>query len=245
VALVMGAVAVLGANVSALLPQGALEMLHQSRLQGPTLEQLRLQVADLREQTVALKRENGVLAARFALNEQQGSDVLRRVGALEISVPKLLESIPPGALIDRSSVTAGINTDGDAMVYEAEGGTVVVRQQPMSEAAPPEHAQPLPDLPQASAVAAIAPPTQRPHGVAIGPAVNEGDASAAWEDLTLKLGPVLFGLSPVVAGEGDSKRIVVGPITELAEATALCQRLERVAIACTPQPYVGTALVQE
>ncbi|MFD2649750.1 SPOR domain-containing protein [Devosia albogilva] len=242
VALVMGAVAVLGANVSALLPQDTLASLHKSRLQGPTLEQLRGQVAELREQTVVLKRENSVLAARFALNEQQGSDVLRRVGALEVSMPKLLEAVPDSVLIDRSNVTAGIGQE-PATVYPAEGGTVVVRQRPMPQASVPQNAQPLPALP--AEVAALPPPNDRPHGVAIGPSVTAEEAAATWQDLTLKLGPVLFGLSPALAGEGERQRIVVGPIAELAEASALCQRLERVAIACTPQPYDGVPLAVE
>jgi len=238
----MGAVAVIGANVSAPLPHSTLDLLHKSRLQGPTLEQLRIQVAELREQTVALKREKGVLAARFALNEQQGSDVLRRVGALEVSVPQLLEAVPDSVLIDRSNVTAAIGRE-PAMVYEAEGGTVVVRQRPMAEASPPQATQPLPEPP--TEVAALVPPDQTPHGVAIGPAVSAAEALATWQDLSLKLGPVLFGLSPVLAGEGERQRIVVGPVAELGEASALCQRLERVAITCTPQPYAGAPLAVE
>ena len=244
VALVMGATAVLGANVSALLPHGTLDMLHQSRLEGPTLEQLRRQVAELREQTLALKRENGLLAARFALNEQQGGDVLRRVGALEISIPRLLEVVPDTTLIDRNNLTAAIS-DGDATVFEAEGGTVMVRQRPMPQVAAQPVPQPLPDLPQAAEAAAVVSPRDASHGVAIGPPVTSSQVVATWEDLTLKLGPVLFGLAPLVDGEGDRQRIVVGPIAQMADATALCQRLESVAIACTPQSYDGLPLAVE
>ena len=60
----------------------------------------------------------------------------------------------------------------------------------------------------------------------------------------MKLGPLLFGLSPLLVDEAnsDNKRIVVGPITELSEATALCSRLERISISCLPMPFVGTPL---
>jgi hypothetical protein len=60
----------------------------------------------------------------------------------------------------------------------------------------------------------------------------------------MKLGPLLFGLSPRLADEADSanKRIIVGPLNQLSEATALCGRLERVSISCMPMPFTGTPL---
>lgn len=239
VALVVGGIAVLGANISALVPQSVLAGLHRSRLDAPTLDQLRVQVAELREQSVQLKRENGVLAARFALEEQQGNEITRRVGALEVSLPKLLEALPDGgAHIDRSNVTAAIG-EGQALVYDADGGSVLVRQQPMLEAQPAP-SQPLPALPQT----ALAMPDEAAFGIAIGPSISFDQAPAAWDDLSRKLGPLLFGLAPLLVDEanGDDKRIVVGPITELAEATALCVRLERVAVSCMPMPFTGTPL---
>ena len=57
-------------------------------------------------------------------------------------------------------------------------------------------------------------------------------------------GPLLFGLTPHVVADGDTgnQRIMVGPLSQLAEATALCERLERVSIACMPGPFGGTPL---
>lgn len=244
VALVFGGIAVLGANVSALIPQSLLAGLHKSRLDGPTLDQLRTQVADLREQTIQLRRDNSVLAARFALEEQNGNEVRRRVGALEVSLPKIIESIPGTAEIDRTNLTAAIPL-GETVVYQAEGGSIMVRQQPLPDARPAAQVpdQPLPELP-AGQTAALGAPNGSAYGLAIGPGVAAEQAPAAWADLSLKLGPLLFGMAPLLVEQanGDQMHIVAGPIDELSEATALCSRMERVSIACTPVPFTGTPL---
>ena len=242
VALVLSGIAVMGANVSALMPQGLLAGLHKTRLEGASLDQLRLQVAELREEQIRLKRENGVLTARFALEEQQGNEVIRRVGALEVSLPRLLEALPDDANIDRNSLTAAIGTD-QALVYEAEGGSVMVRQQPMAEAQPaPAGEQPLPEPVQQTA--AIPVPNEALFGIALGPAIPFDQAPEAWRDISMKLGPLLFGLAPLLVEEAssDNQRIVVGPITQLSEATALCARLERLSVSCLPMPFTGTPL---
>jgi hypothetical protein len=71
------------------------------------------------------------------------------------------------------------------------------------------------------------------------------DAPAVWDDLSIKLGPLLVGLEPLLADEPETveKRIVVGPLAERSEATALCQRLERVSISCLPVPFDGKPLM--
>ncbi len=240
VALVLSGIAVMGANVSALMPQGVLAGLHKTRIEGASLEQLRVQVSDLRDEQIRLKRENGVLSARFSLDEQKGNEITRRVGALEVSLPVLLESLPDSANIDRSNLTAAIGKD-PALVYEADGGSVVVRQQPMAEALPAPGAQPLPEP---VAVASIPVPNEAAFGVAIGPAMTFEQAPETWRDLTMKLGPLLFGLAPLLVDEAnsDNQRIIVGPINQLSEATALCARLERLSVSCLPMPFTGTPL---
>lgn len=242
VALVLGGIAVMGSNVSALVPQTVLAGLHKTRLEGASLEQLRQQVAELREETVKLRRDNGVLTARFALDEQQGNEVTRRVGALEVSLPRLLEALPDGAQIDRSNLTAAIGTDA-ALVYETAGGSVKIRQQPMAAAQPAAgSAQPLPE--PLTQLAALPVPDAAAYGITLGTAITAEQAPQAWRDLNMKLGPLLFGLAPLVADVADSgdKRIVVGPINRLSEATALCARLERISVACLPTPFTGTPL---
>ena len=241
VALVLSGIAVMGANVSALVPQGMLAGLHKTRIEGASIEQLRAQVSELREEQIRLRRETSVLTARFSLDEQRGNEITRRVGALEVSLPVLLESLPDGANIDRSNLTAAIGTD-PALVYDADGGSVVVRQQPMAEAQPLAGAQPLPA--PVEQVAAIPVPNEAVYGVALGPAVAFDQAPDAWRDLTMKLGPLLFGLAPLLVEEAnsDNKRLVVGPINQLSEATALCARLERLSVSCLPMPFTGTPL---
>jgi len=244
VALACAGLAVFGANVSALVPQGMLAGLHKTRLEGPSLDSLRQQVADLREQTVRLRRENELLVSRFALQERAGNEIVRRVGALEVSVPRLLEALPAGAEIDRSSLTASIGGNG-TLSFDADGGSVVVRQTPMPQAAAGDPVtQPLPPPVEAAPLVAAATPNEDAYGIAIGPAIAFEQAQAQWSDLTLKLGPLLFGLSPLLVDEtnGEGKRIVVGPISALAEATALCRRLEGISIACMPMPFTGEPL---
>ncbi|MGV8954343.1 MAG: hypothetical protein ACOH2M_24820 [Cypionkella sp.] len=240
VALVCGALAVFGANISALVPQGVLAGLHKTRIEGATIDQLRSDVQDLNEQTVALQRDNATLLNRFALQEQSGGEVVRRVGALEVSLPKLIEALPGTAEIDRSSLTSSIG-EGETLTYDADGGSVAVRQRPL-QLGPNAVDQPMPEL--VSNTSSLALPNESAFGIAVGPGVTFDNAPAAWKDLSLKLGPLLFGLSPLLLdeAESDNKRIVVGPITKLTEATALCARLERVSISCMPMPFSGTPL---
>jgi len=239
VALVFCAIAVVGSNISAVIPSSVLGELHKTRIEGASVDQLRLQVADLREQTMQLKRDNTVLTTRFALEEQQGNDIQKRVGALEVSLPRLMETVSDSAPVDRGALTASI---GEALIYDADGGSVMVRRQPMAEAAPA--AGPPQPLPAPVKTASVAVPNEVAFGVALGSSVPFDEAAQVWNDWSMKLGPLLFGLSPLLADEANSedKRIVVGPIAELSEATALCTRLERVSIPCLPMPFTGTPL---
>ncbi len=235
VALVCGGLAVLGANISALVPQSVLAGLHTTRLEGASVEQLRRQVADLREEARRLDQSNKQLEARLGLEEQEGNEVVRRVGALEVTVPRLLEVIPPGAAIDTTTLTSSIGAD-DAVEIEAEGGTVRVTQRPMPGVASAPADQPIPQ-PVAST------PESADYGIAIGPAIADTQAPAAWRDLNVKLGPLLFGLAPLIGARDDGTRqIVAGPVVELAEATELCARFEQISVPCTPVPYTGTPL---
>lgn len=246
VALVCAALAVFGSNISLLVPQSVLGGLHQPRVAGASIETLRQQVSELREETNRLKRENELLVSRFAMQERSGNEITRRVGALEVTVPNLLESLPYGVGVDRSTFTASIGAN-ETLTFDAEGGSVAVRQSAIPQAAPtapiPETTpQPLPAI--VAPQTAMALPNENAYGIAVGAAVPFEQTPALWDDLTLKLGPLLFGLSPLLVDEanGDDKRIVVGPIAALDEARALCQRFERVSIACIPMPYTGTPL---
>jgi hypothetical protein len=244
VALVSVALAVFGSNVALLVPQSIIGGLHQPRIAGASIETLRQQVSDLRQDTTRLKRENELLVSRFSMQERSGNDITRRVGALETTVPQILENLPNGPLVDRSTVTASIG-ENQTLTFDADGGSVSVRQSALPQAsASADVNQPLPALVPTQPASAMAMPNENAYGIAVGAAVPFEQTPALWSDLTLKLGPLLFGLSPLVVdvANGDDKRIVVGPIEQLAEARALCERFERVSIACMPMPFSGTPL---
>jgi hypothetical protein len=237
-ALVCVGLAVFSSNASLFVPQNIIASLHQPRTSGATIETLRREVSTLRNDTIRLQRENEQLLSRFSLQEQSGSDIVRRVGALEVTVPNMLEIPAQIALVDTDNTTASIGL-GEAVSFEAEGGSVSVRQSVMPQSLP---IQPLPApvLPQT----ALATPNENAYGIAIGAAVAFERAPGLWNDLSLKLGPLLFGMSPLLVDEAnsDNKRIIVGPIEALADARQLCERFERISIACMPMPYDGTPL---
>jgi hypothetical protein len=240
VALFCGALAVLSANVSALLPPDILAGLHKTRIQGSSIEQLRADMVGLNMQSVRMRQENKTLLTRFALQEQAGNATLQRIGALEASMPKLIEALSTTAEIDRSALTAAIG-DGETLNYAADGGTVSVRFQPLQPLITGTN-QPLPQA--LDRAPALAVPDESAFGIAIGPSVSSDNAAATWSELSRKLGPLLFGLSPLLLDETSSEqqRLVLGPIAQLGAATALCARLERVSIACSPMPFTGAPL---
>lgn len=237
-ALVSLGLAVLSANVSALLPSATLSTLHATRLDGMSLEQLRTMVADLQQDAVALQRENSELVARFSLNEDAGYDATRRIGALEATLPHLLETLAeaePG--IDRYLTTASTGAPQEE-TRDADGGVVKVVQTPIQM--PPV----LATAPARAETAAFSPNGEGRFGMAVGPSLAPGQASAAWDDLSRTLGPTILGFTPLLADEagGASQRIVLGPAADLAEATAVCGRLERASVPCEPMPYGGAPL---
>jgi len=230
--------AVFSSNASLFVPQNIIASLHQPRTSGATIETLRREVSTLRTDIIRLQRENEQLLSRFSLQEQSGSDIVRRVGALEVTVPNMLEIPAQIALVDTDNTTASIGL-GEAVSFETEGGSVSVRQSVLPQSLP---IQPLPApvLPQT----ALATPNENAYGIAIGASVAFEQAPGLWNDLSLKLGPLLFGMSPLLVDEAnsDNKRIIVGPIEALADARQLCERFERISIACMPMPYDGTPL---
>ena len=233
IALVCSALAVLAANVSALLPASVLNNLHKSRLGGASLEQLRDDVARLNAETIGLRRDNGTLLNRFALQEQAGRQTVQRVGALEVSVPNLLEALPAGAVVDRSAVTASV---GDELLEAAEGGSVRIRRTPLPALPDAAGSQALPK--------ALGEAQDLAFGVALGDPVDVAEAGAAWRELEGKVGPLLLGLAPLLEPQTGNAgaRLIAGPMIDENEAAALCARLAPVAIACSPAPYRGTAL---
>jgi hypothetical protein len=225
------------ANISALIPADVLGALHASRLEGGTMNQLRAQVAEIRSESDRLRRENNLLLQRFLLAEEARGEVARRVGALEISLPRLTERIPERAPID-DAVTASI-IDGKALNFEAEGGSVSVTHKPLVVI------QPSAATPAALQTRQIAnPPDGSQFGVALGFPVTEGESDVLWQELMAQVGTLLIGLWPVTADAetGDGKLVIAGPIASQSQAAELCGRLDRAGIPCEPMPFKGTPL---
>lgn len=232
VALVSGAFAVMSANVSALAPAPLLAALHQTRLEGASIDQLRMEVSDLRREAQRLTRVNEQLTSRFDLAEEAGHNTTRRVGALESTLPQLVESQLASLPVDRDLTTASIGAAG--VNYPAEGGSVTIRHQPLAAPSQPE---PVPLVEQQAAL-------DKAYGLALGSSIAAEAAPEAWRDLSMKLGPLLFGLTPHLAdtSDGEAKRILAGPIPQLSEASAICARLERLQVSCQPVPFTGEPL---
>ncbi|HHY50670.1 MAG TPA: SPOR domain-containing protein, partial [Alphaproteobacteria bacterium] len=154
---------------------------------------------------------------------------------LEVSLPKIVERLPETAAIDNSA-TASI-TDGQAVTYETEGGSVTVEQKPLLAIRPgnPTHTAATAEPPRADGSS---------FGVAVGFPFAPEEAEAEWQDLVAKVGTLLIGLEPVLTApeEGEGVVIVAGPIPTEAQAAALCGRLDHVGIPCAPAPFRGEPL---
>jgi len=242
--------AIISASVSGLVPDNVLAGLHASRLQGANINQMRTEIANIEDEQSRLRQSNNQLSARFSMAEQSAGVVTRRVGALEISVPKLLEALPPGADIDRTTITGAIGTpttpSGKTVSFDADGGTVSVTQKPLpsSVTSPPIDApgQAMPSMP--SDAVPTATPDPAAFGVALGEPVDAGGAKAQWQTLSAKVGTLLLGLAPLVASDPGTPgtRLVAGPLSGLVQAQSLCTNFERVGINCAPVPFMGNPL---
>lgn len=239
------AVAVLGANISGIVPPGAFAALHASRLDGGTLNQLRGQVATLEEEAARMRRENNQLLQRFAMNEDAAGAVTRRVGALEVSVPRMLEEqrvalASPQAIDPTATGSIG---GGKVLTFEVEGGSVAVQQKPLSPSGEPRFAVvPLDNsIPAEIQRIATADPAQPMLGVALGFPVEATDAEAAWQDLLARAGDVLGGLTPLLSepDAAGARRILAGPATDSFAAQELCSRLDALGTPCEPAPFTG------
>ena len=227
----------LSANLSALVPASVLGALHASRLEGGTINQLRSQVAELEQESQRMRRENNLLLQRFTMAEQASGEVTRRVGALEVTVPQLLDRTVGGPQIDQS-MTGSIG-EGEVLSFEAEGGSVSVQQKPL--VVPAQQGLREDSSTQAEQPAVV---MADAYGLALGFPVEAEDAEAQWQSLTAKVGTLLIGMAPLLAPVDGStgQQIVAGPLGSRSEAEELCGRMDRVGIPCVPASYEGKVL---
>ena len=232
-------VAIVGGNVSALLPDSALGGLHTSRLDRANVTQLRGEVATLNSDTTRLRQENLVLLQRLLLAEQSSVEASRRLGALEGTMPQILDALAarPAAPALDPTTTASTGA-APTTSFEVPGGSVSYRTAPIPGDGP------LAAMPAMPAELQAAIPDPSAFGVALGPPIDAPEGDAAWQSFNQRVGPLLLGLAPLLANvEGSSgKRLVAGPIDSEAEARQLCGRLTRVGIACSSVKFVGTPL---
>jgi hypothetical protein len=220
------------------VPPSVHAALHASRLDGSTLNQLRSQVAALETESARIKRENNQLLARFNLNEDSTTAITKRVGALEVSLPKLVEQ--QLSAIQPLDPTATGSID-QPITFEADGGTVEVRQRPLLPGTPEVTFK---SVPHAEAMPAELAPDGSAVGIALGFPIVPDEAEARWQALLAEAGTMLIGLSPVLAtADGTANKLIVaGPITDKASALDLCKRLDSQGIPCEPLPYAGEPL---
>ncbi|WP_157970049.1 hypothetical protein [Pelagibacterium sediminicola] len=229
-AMVCGAIAIVSVNLGALVPENIVSALHASRLEGGNVNQLRTGMAEVRAENLRLTRDTRALLSRFNLLDDDSGEVIRRLAAVERSLPLLIESLPLDADIDRSLLTASIAATSPE-VYEADGGIIIVRQSALFEdvdASGPGD-QPMP------------PPLGDGYGVALGNEVLRQSVSMRRSEILTRSGPMLNELAFVMGetNELDKARIIAGPLADYEAAHILCEPLTAMGIACEPVPFVG------
>ena len=233
-------VAMVSANVSALIPDNILGGLHASRLDGANLNQLRGQVSAILAQATELKQENTVLVQRFNINEQANGEVTRRVGSLELTLPRILESLNNGQGVDNGAVTA--STGAGVTTFTTDGGSVSYTTTPLTGGQAPADVQKQQAMPRALITDVT--PDPGSFGIALGPPIDENEADSAWQSMNTKVGTLLMGLGPILGHVegGSGRRLVAGPISSEADARELCGRMAKVGIACASVPFIGDPL---
>ncbi len=250
-ALISGALAILGANLPSLLPAEFITGLQSTRLDGGNLNQLRNQVAQLKTESIILRNSYAQLSSQMTLAEQGRGQVTQRVGALESSIPVILQAVPPGVGIDSSISTASIG-NGDSETYLVDGGSVTIKNSsldPSNKSEPTLQQFEMPAaLNQSSIDQSVSENEKKPEmvsssefGIAIGNKTTQTDAFIAWQEVEKKVGTLLIGLEPILSSNNGAteQNLIAGPVNSYAEAEQLCTRLVRVGIACLPVPYAG------
>lgn len=254
-AIVACGIAVTAASLPALLPPQVFSALHTSRMNGANVNALRAELAALEAEAIKLRNETGQMATRLGLAEDNRGDLLQRVGALENTLPLLMEQIPPGQALDTTIITSA--TGNSEPATPIEGGSVEISrtplfpQQDMIEAPEAELAPgPLEeeDAAEVPVLMTEAPDLERvsseQYGIAVGGTVTVNDAYVSWLDLRSKVGALLIGLEPILSSGNTGYHIVAGPVERIARAEELCAYVERAGLQCLPVPYAGYRMPQ-
>jgi len=250
-------IAVSAGALSAILPSQVFTALHASVLRGADVNNLTSTVSALADEASALKVDNAELVTRLRLAEKDRTAILKRVGALENTLPVLVEQIPPNTAVDASILTSSV--DKTATSATIPGGSVEYSQAPLYPEDAPE-TQEEPEMPPPAVTEEPAKPAQPAgsgldaekvglvavetdeYGLAMGGTVTVMDAYVTWLDFRNKVGALLIGLDPILTGQDGSYHIVAGPIDRIARAEELCGYIQKAGLQCLPVPYSGYKL---
>jgi hypothetical protein len=244
IALSAWALAVLAANLGSLVPPPVYAALHASRADGGTVNQLRASVQTLEAESGRLRVQNTQLSQRLSLSEDSAMDLLKRVAAVEGSLPRIVETQSRLSGNVDGTLTSAI--DGRTVqTFEAEGGSVAVETVPMVLAAPKAQGNlPMP-APLTAAAADPTPADGSATGLALDGFLLPNEAMAHWVNLQGSVGTMLVGLTPLLS-DPDAKgriRIIAGPVMDASVAGDLCKRLGQRNVSCEAVPYKGMRLV--
>ena len=235
-ALAVGAVSILTINIAGLMPRETLEGLHLSRLEHTSLSRLEIQLAALESETDRAHGENERLTVALQTSERNRAAVAAELTQLEDSLPAITEAATPAPGIDASSVTAAIGTDQLEAID-------LFSPEPLGTLPEPAKAVAEPEIPVTQGLK-TADITGNGTALAIGPRIDPRDAYLTWIDMNNRIGPLIKGLQPRLAGDAADplQRLIAGPITDPARAEELCVSIRRIGLACTPTPFEGRVL---
>ncbi len=251
VAIVASGLAVATSSLPALLPAQVFTFFHASWMDGADINSLRAELATLSSETAALKLDTTEMLTRIGLAERNRGDIVQRVGALENTLPFLVEQIPPGTPIDASIVTSSIGDNAETS--RIPGGSVEIARTPLypsetSTLNPVSGALPMPGTTVKTPVHVEGLDLERvdtdAFGIAMGRTVTVDDAYVTWIDLRNKIGALLIGMDPILSGDHADYHIVAGPIDRIARAEELCGYITRAGLQCLPVPYTGYRMPQ-
>ncbi len=252
VAIAASGLAVIAVSLPAVLPAQFFSALHASRLNGADVNNLRAEMVSLSDKTARLRLDTTQLLTRLGLAEKDRNEIVRRVGALENTLPLLVEQIPPGSPVDASIVTSSVGRATETSAIP--GGSIAIERSPLylDQTGPAsvagEETPPLPNTAAETSVSAVMPNLERfateQYGVAMGGAVSVSEAYVTWIDLRNKVGALLIGMEPILSGANDGYHVVAGPIDSISRAEELCGYIQRAGLQCLPVSYSGYKMPQ-
>lgn len=269
-ALVCGAMAVLAGSLGGVLPSTLTAQFHGTRMTDGSVHDMRALLDQIRQDAAELALAERHFAQRMDLMDRASAEMMRRVGAVERSIPLLAAALPFDSDIDRSLLTASITPRADDVIA-VEGGMMALNQevalasdiagQPMPSAVSDPFPPPDPmrgtsdnalgDDPLATAsIASDRPENDAGHaeiisfplGLDLGISDSLEETAARWERLMTSVGPLLLGLEARIVAHDEGVTLLAGPFMTRGAAEAVCARLILVGSDCSVAAFEGDLL---